>query len=212
MADDTTAPVAEPDASADPVEPAAAEPEKAEPETITLPKAEADALRRRVAEGEKAQRKYEADRKKADEARQAEEGKWRELAEQRNQELAQAHERAGKLERDQRISRIAQRMKFLDPTDVIGRISAEDGQDDTLTEAALARISEVSPHLIAKEQAAVPEIGQVLTPSATTAADGAPKAPPGKAPLRSMADVDQLTQDEMVARMDEIDWVLAQQK
>src|SRR2546423_2090112 len=104
MADDTTAPVAEKDAPPDPVEPAApAEPEKAEPETITLPKAEADALRRRVAEAEKAQRKLEADRKKADETRQAEEGKWRELAEQRNQELAQAHERAGKLERDQRI-------------------------------------------------------------------------------------------------------------
>src|SRR5207237_5329625 len=135
---------------------------------------------------------------------------FKELAEQRERELASERAERARAEREQRITRLASKAKFLDPTDVIGRVTAEDGQDDTLTEAALARIAEQSPHLIAKEQQPAPEIGQVLSPAATVAADGAPKAPPGKAPLRTMADLDALEaegQEAVAARMDEVDWL-----
>jgi hypothetical protein len=182
-----------------------------EPETVTMPKAEAEALRRRVAESEKAQRKIEADRKKAEEERQAEEGKYKELAEAKDRELAQERAERARVQREQRITRLASKAKFLDPADVIGRVSAEDGEDDTLTEAALARIAESSPHLVSKPDAPKPEIGEVLTPSAVTAGKDAPQPPAGKAPLRTMVDVDALSEAEMVARMDEVDAVLAQQ-
>lgn len=184
-------------------------------ETVTMPKAAAEALRRRVAEAEKAQRKIEADRKKAEEERQAEEGKYKELAEAKDRELAQERAERARVQREQRITRLASKAKFQDPADVIGRISAEDGEDDTLTEAALARIAETSPHLVAKEAPVTPEIGQVLTPSATTTttttADGPPKPPPGKAPLRTLEEAEALPQAERLERMPEIDALLAKQ-
>jgi hypothetical protein len=211
MTDDTAA-VAEPTAPVEPAEPAVEAP--AEPETITLPRAEADALRRRVAEAEKAQRKIEAERKKADEERQAEEGKWKELAEQRDRELAQERAERTRMTREQRITRLAAKAKFLDPADVVGRVSAEDGEDDALTENALAQIAERSPHLIAKEQPAPPQIGQVLEPGVTTPGTpgGKPAPPPGKAPLQSLDEANSLPQAEVVARMDEVEWLERQEQ
>jgi len=201
MTDD--APAAEADApAATPDAPAVPE----QPETVTMPAQEAAALRRRVAEAEKASRKLEAEQKKAKEEREAEQGKWKELAEQREQALQKAEANNARIEREQRITRLASKAKFLDPTDVIGRISPEDGQDDGLTEAALARIAESSPHLIAKEQQAPPEIGQVLTPAATP--DTGPKPPPGKAPLRTIEDVEALPDSEFDARYAEVQAVL----
>lgn len=208
MPDDPAAPVADPAVPAEPAEPAA--PAEPKDETVAMPKAEVEALRRRVAESEKTARKHEHDRKKAEEERQAEQGKWKELAETREQELTKARETSARIEREQRITRLASRLKFLDPTDVIGRVSAEDGQDDGLTEAALLRIADSSPHLIAKETQAPPEIGQVLAPSATQAPGtpgGKPAPPPGKAPLQSLDEANSLPQAEVVARMDEVEWL-----
>lgn len=213
MQTDPAAPVAEPQdpAVTDPPE---ATPDPPKDETVSMPKAEAEALRRRVAESEKTARKLEAERKKGDEERQAQDGKWKELAETREVELTQARENSARIEREQRITRVASRLKFLDPTDVIGRISAEDGQDDGLTENALARIAEQSPHLIAKDPSPTPEIGQVLAPSTGpgSADDGRPKPPPGKQPLQSLAEVEALPQAEVVARMDEVEWLERQEQ
>lgn len=176
-----------------------------------MPKAEADALRREKAEAERRAKKLEDDQKKAAEARKAEEGQHQELAEQRSRELEQERAERGRVEREARISRLASRLKFVDPSDVIGRVSAEDGVDDTAAEAALARIAEQSPHLVVKDPPAVPEIGQVLTPSATVTpgaqADGKPSPPAGKAPLRSLDEFDALPQAEQIARLDEADWL-----
>jgi hypothetical protein len=207
MTDTETAPVEEPTpaAPADPNE--VTTPAIEVPESVTMPKAEADALRRRVAEAEKAQRKFEADRKKAEEDRQAEQGKWQELAEQRDRELNTERAERARVEREQRITRVAGRLKYLDPSDVIGRITADEGADDASVEAALQRIAETSPHLIAKERPATPEIGQVLEPSATAAA-GVPQPPPGKAALRTMEDVEGLSDKEFDARYDEVQVVL----
>jgi hypothetical protein len=202
------------------VVPAEPEPEpvpKVEPtkarkeEMVEVPKAEVDALRRQLAEANKAQRKIEADQKKAEEDRQRQQGHWKELAEEKDRELTQEREEKARSDRERRITRIASRMKFLDPADVIHRISAEDSQDDTLTEAALERVAKASKHLIAKEGPPKPEIGQVLEPAATVTGTG-PQPPAGKAPLRTMADVDALSERELAERMSEVDVVLAAQR
>jgi hypothetical protein len=210
------APAADPIALAAPAEPAAPEtPEApAEPETVQMTKAEADALRRGQAEAEKRARKLEADAKKAEEKRLEEEGQHRELAEQRQRELEAERAERTKSEREARITRLATKLKFVDPADVIGRVSAEDGADDALAEAALARIAEQSQHLIAKEPAATPEIGVVHTPSAGPTAGDAdrPKPPPGKAPLQSLDEANALPQAEVVARMDEVEWLERQEQ
>src|ERR1019366_6117609 len=99
-------------------------------------------------------------------------------------------------------------MSFLDPADVTGRVSAEDGEDDTLTEAALERVAQQSPHLVAKEAPARPEIGQVLDPSAVQTPASGPQPPAGKAPLQTQADVEALSQTEYEARYAEVEAVL----
>lgn len=203
-----------PDTETPPVEepatPPAAEAETPEPqeEQVTMSKAEADALRRRVAESEKATRRLEDKQKKDDEARKAEEGQHRELAEQRAKELADERAERARVEGEARITRIAGRLKFLDPADVIGRVSAEDAADDTAAETALERIAEQSPHLIAKETTAKPEIGKVLDAEAEPQT---PKPPTGKQPLRTMADVEALTQAEYDAPRDEVQAFLSSQ-
>jgi ribonuclease D len=175
-------------------------PAPTEPETVTMPKAEVDALRRQAAEAQKEKRKFEADQKKAKEEREAEEGKYREIAETKDRELAQERAERARVVREQRITRIASRMEFLDPEDVIGRVSAEDGEDDALTESALKAIAERSPHLKKQEQKDPPVIGQVLAPAPGT--PGVPSA--GKAPITSIEDVRKLSQAEINERWDEV--------
>lgn len=184
-------------------------PAPTEQEMVSLPKAEADALRRRVAESERAARKLEADKKAAEEAQAAEQGKWEELAKQREAELAQTRDQAARDERDARVSRIAARMKFVDPSDVVGRVTADEGADDSSVEQALERIAKASPHLVAKEAPAVPEIGIVHQPANAPSPTG-PKPPAGKEPLRTQADVEALSQKEFEARYDEVQAVLKQ--
>lgn len=175
-------------------------------EESTVPKAQADALRRELAEAQRAAKRLEDQQAKAEEKRKEEKGQHQELAEQRSRELETERGERARVEREARIARVAGRLKFLDPQDVIGRVSVEDGADDASTETALERIAEQSPHLIAKEAATAPEIGQVLTPSATTTAG--PQPPAGKAPLRTQADVEALSDREFEARYAEVQAVL----
>jgi hypothetical protein len=196
---------AAPQAPEHPQDPEAPKPE----ETVTMTKAEVDALRRQYAEAERARKRLEAEQKKAEEARQAEQGEWQKLAEQRSQELEQERTERARVERERRVATIASRMQFIDPTDAIYRVSAEDGADDAATEAALERIAQSSPHLIRKEAPAAPEIGQVLTPSATP--QGV-QPPPGKAPLRTMAEIEALSDAEFNERYAEVQAVIRTQQ
>jgi hypothetical protein len=205
-----------PAAVAEPVAPVATDPPKQdppadppEPETVTMPAQEAAALRRRLAEAEKAQRKTEADKKKAEEERQAEEGRYKEIAETKDRELAEERGKSARAKRDERISRLASKAQFIDPTDAIGRVTADEAEDDAGVEAALERIAKASPHLITKEAPAVPEIGVVHEPSATAKDTAQP--PPGRAPLVTLEQAEALPEKERIARMDEIDALLAKQ-
>jgi hypothetical protein len=189
-------------------------PETPVEETVTLPKAQADALRRELAEEQRARKRLEDAQKKAKEEQAAEQGKWQELAEQREKDLAAERSQREASERNSRITTLATRAKFIDPADVIGRVKPEDATDDAAITAALERIAEQSPHLVAKEAPAVPQIGEVLTPSAPGApkGDGRPQPPPGKAPLTSLDEANALPVSEAVARMPEIEWLERQQK
>ena len=200
MSDEDTAVVdATSDAPVVPVEPVE--------ETVTLPKAQADALRRELAEATRKAQKLELEQKKAEEARAAEQGEWQKLAEERAAELERTRGEAERVAREARVTRIATRAGFIDPTDVIGRLSAEDAADDASVEAALEGIASSSPHLVAKEAPAVPEIGIVHQPDSTP--NTAPTPPPGKAPLRTQADVEALSDKEFQARYAEVQAVLA---
>ncbi len=95
-------------------------------ETVSMPKAEADALRRRLAEAEKAQRRLEGERKKAEEKSAEEQGKWQEIAQQREKELAETQAQVAKAEREQRVTRLASKLKFIDPGDVVGAEGPEE--------------------------------------------------------------------------------------
>jgi hypothetical protein len=185
-----------------------------EPETVTMPRQEADALRRRLSEAEREKRKLADEQKKADEARKAEQGQFQEIAEKRERELTAERAERSRVEREQRITRLAAKAKFVDPADVIGRITADEGIDDSAVETALERIAKLSPHLVAKETPARPEIGQVLEPSATAAAsaDGKPAPPAGKAPLQSLNEWEGLPQIERSARMAEADWLVVNEQ
>lgn len=205
------APAADPAIPADP----AADPDApAVEETVTMPRAESDALRRSLAEAERKANKLEADRKKAAEEQAAEQGRWQELAQQREQELAEARSTTERVAAEARITRLATKAKFIDPADVIGKVKPDEATDDAAIEAALEKIATQSPHLVAKEAPAVPEIGQVLTPSApgvpgapAAQADGKPNPPTGKQPLQSLDQWEALPQAERGERMAEADWL-----
>lgn len=181
----------------------AAEPVKDDPQ----PDPNAD-LRRRLAEEERARKRIEATQKKAEEAKAAEQGEWQKLAEQREAELTQERTERTRVEREQRVARAAARLKFIDTQDAVLRVRGEDGDTDDAALAALERIAEQSPHLIAKEAPVAPEIGQVLTPSAPT--DTTVKPPAGKAPLRTVADAEALSDKEFTERYAEVQAVLNQ--
>ena len=180
-AEDPPTPVADPPAptppapAAPPAPAPAADPPKPADESVTMPKAEIDALRRKVAEAEKEKRQAARDKAEADEKVQREQGQYKELADAKAAEAAAANAKLAKLERDARVDTIARRLKFRDPADVRGRLSDEEADDDTLAENALEKIAAASPHLIEKAEPPRPEIGRVLDPSAQL--PGQPGAP-----------------------------------
>lgn len=186
----------------EPVAPAAPETTSTEPTPST---AEADA-NRRAAEAERKTKRLEDQAKKRDEDEAKKQGEWQKLAEQREQELAEARSTTERVAAEARITRLATKAKFIDPVDAIGKVKPDEATDDAAIETALEKIASQSPHLIAKEAPAVPEIGQVLTPSATP--DPGPTPPQGKLPLRTQADVEALSDKEFQDRYDEVQAVL----
>lgn len=182
-------------------------PEPEQEDKVTLSKAELDALRRGQAEAERRAKRLEAEAKKREEDEAAKQGEFQKLAEQRAAELEQERQERTRVEREQRVSRIAARLKFIDPQDAVLRVRGEDGDTEDAALAALERVAEQSPHLIQKDPPAVPEIGQVHEPSAKPAGTG-PQPPAGKAPLRTQADVEALSDAEFTARYQEVEAVL----
>lgn len=159
-----------------------------DPGKVSIDRAELAALRRNVAEGEKAKRK-------AEEKRLREQGEYQKIAETKDREATEAQQRLAKFERDQRVAQIARRLKFRDPQDVVGSLTSEQAEDDLLAEERLAQIAKAKPYLIDMPPER-PQIGQVLEP-------GAVPQKGAKAPL-TMADVDRMTPEQVADRWDEV--------
>lgn len=148
----TTEPVAPTADPVEPTEPTTPEPEAVEPtepEQVTVPKADLDALRRKVAEGEKAKRDAEKAKADAERKRLEEEGKHREIAEQEKARADLAEQALQRAEQTARITAAAARLKFRKATDAAALLPADvDLSTDAAVEAALSALATESPYLI----------------------------------------------------------------
>jgi hypothetical protein len=108
----------------------------------------------------------------------------RQRAERYKRELAEVQAVA----RNERIAKAATRLGFKDPTDVYGRISADDAESDYFLEEALRGIAEQSPHLV--------------SPPAP------PTTPDGKPLIRTQEEWEALPEPERLERMDELDSII----
>ena len=118
-----------------------------ETEMVTMPKQEADALRRQTAEARKAARKAEAEAARAAEEKAKQDGNFKAAAEAAEKRAQEAEQRAIDLERTQRITQIASRLKFRDPGDVRHLLSEDVLDDDRELERALKAIKRDKPYL-----------------------------------------------------------------
>lgn len=141
-------PDAEPDATADTT-----------PDVVTVPRAELDGMRSELG-------RMRAERKREAEERQAEEGRWRELAEARERELADLRGAVSRERLERTVVETASRLRFADPADAIAMLGQlEVGDDGTVDTAAvtsrLEQLAASKPYLLA-------------TPGAAPAAPAAP--------------------------------------
>lgn len=118
-------------------------------ETFTPPtKAEWDNIQRerREAREEADRLKREKDERERKEAEDA--GNYQTIAEQEKARADAAEARALKVERETRVSRIATRLKFKDPADVLHRLSDNVLDDDSKVEKSLKDIAKAKPYLV----------------------------------------------------------------
>lgn len=122
---------------------------------VRMPKSEADALRREVAESRKAKRDAEAKAKADAEKQAAEEGRWSDLAESRQREAEEAAARADAAEykldqfqRDIRVNNLATQLGFKDPGDAIRFLDDEDTGDDESARKALLALAQSKKYLV----------------------------------------------------------------
>lgn len=120
---------------------------------------EANRLKRIVAEKAKESKAAEAAAKKAAEEKAKKEGDWQKIAEEREREAeearkeaAEALERVQSIERTNRVTSAASRLKFRDPTDAARFLTSEEQDDDKLAEAALKRLAREKPYLVDEQR------------------------------------------------------------
>ena len=124
--------------------------EEAAPETVTMSKAEADAMRREIAEQRKATKKLTAASEVAERKRLEEEGQYQTLASQAEERATIAEARAKELEQRQLISQVASRLKFRDAADAIAHLNARgiEADDEAAVENALVALATEKSYLI----------------------------------------------------------------
>lgn len=188
MAED---PTPEPDPKTDPV----SDPKLAD-ETIQLPRTEVDALKRQAREGREAQKRVERERKEADEKRAAEQGEWQKLAEQAQKQRDDAIQQAERVQREALTARVASRMDFHDPADALWRLRDGEVDGEEAVRRGLERIAKEAPHLVKPKGQEVPQLGQVLAPTADV---------PGAKPPLDLEQIQKMTPQEAIDRKDEVD-------
>jgi hypothetical protein len=119
-------------------------------ETVTMSKAEADALRREVAEQRKTAKKLASAAEVAERKRLEEEGQYQTLASQAEDRATVAEARAKELEQRQLISQVASRLKFRDSADAVAHLKDRgiEADDEASVENALAALATEKSYLI----------------------------------------------------------------
>ena len=124
---------------------------EAETTVVEIDKAELEELRTKVQSLSKKQRQAEAEAKRQQEAQLAEQGKFKELAEQREAEAKAAKEELAATKRLRQIEKVASRHGFHRPEDVSLYIPADvNFESDTDLENAVLALKEERPYLISK--------------------------------------------------------------
>jgi colicin import membrane protein len=142
--------------------------------TVTVLRSENQRLKREAAEREKERRKAEAAARKAEETRKADQGQWKELAEEREREIdalkGEITERDRKdAERDQRstVEKVADKLNYRRPRKayalLLDELDEEDASntlaDEQLTEAALRRLAKDMPELVDNQRRSGAPVG-----------------------------------------------------
>ena len=149
--------------------------ETEEKDDAAVLRAENQRLKREAAEREKERRKAEAAARKAEETRKADQGQWKELAEEREREIetlkGQIQERDRRdAERDQRttVEKTAERLNFRRPRRAFALLVDELGgndaaadtlADEQLVEAALKRLVKDDPTLVDNQRRSGAPVG-----------------------------------------------------
>lgn len=144
MDDPNPAPEPDPDSTPDPPK----------PDTSGLEN-EVHRLRRLLA-------KHEKDAKDAEDKRKAEEGKWQQLAEERERERDGARSELTKFQREQRVTEAAKKLNFRDPSDAHRFLDSDAMDDDKLLKPALEQLAKDRRYLIADEPPPQPGLKRVL--------------------------------------------------
>ena len=136
------------------------------PETVTMSKAEADAMRRELAEQRKTAKKLAAANEVAERKRLEEEGQYQTLASQAEDRATVAEARAKELEQRQLISQVASRLKFRDSADAVAHLKDRgiEADDEASVENALAALATEKSYLI--EQSVPQRTGGSVTSDA----------------------------------------------
>lgn len=137
-----------------------------EAETVTMSKAEADAMRRELAEQRKATKKLASAAEVAERKRLEEEGQYQTLASQAEDRAIVAEARAKELEQRQLISQVASRLKFRDSADAVAHLKDRgiEADDEASVENALAALATEKSYLI--EQSVPQRTGGSVTSDA----------------------------------------------
>lgn len=107
-----------------------------------------DNTQRKLREAED-ERKKLADEKAARERKEAEDkGEHQKIADQEKARADAAEQERDRIRNEVKVERIARRLKFRDPDDVIGRLSADDLADDSKIEKKLKDIAKQKPYLV----------------------------------------------------------------
>ena len=119
-------------------------------DTVTMTKAEADALRRELAERRRQAKQAEKEAAVAERKRLEEEGQYQTLAKQAEERAAAAEARAKELETRQLITQVANRLRFRDAQDAIAHLRDRgiDAEDEAAVEGALNALATEKSYLI----------------------------------------------------------------
>jgi hypothetical protein len=135
--------------AAEPKDDPTPEPTPAGNETVTMTKAEADALRRELAEARRNQRKAETAAEKAAREKAEKDGDFKKVADEADRKRQEAEQRYEQLERKLRVQAAASRHSARSADDLQAFLTDNELKDDSSVDAGIKRLKREKPYLFA---------------------------------------------------------------